>query len=191
MHRWSIDGYERELERYGIENILITEEYFCISSFYLANAVCMVANNNYLINCLVLSMMHIFLINFLPNLEDRILLCEKNMKSLYSEFGLCDCHIKYLNKRCRSYRKFTDILTTNTKQAIFSEKVNNLMEEYKNRLESLSRKMSIKTRRSLNLSSIIHLDVNRAYEIDARRIELALYYILYKAYCSDRYRKKC
>lgn len=73
---------------------------------------------------------------------------------------------------------------------MFNGNINNLLKEYRNQLETLIRKMDSEVYTSINLRSIIHLDVNRAYEIDARRIEMVLYYILYKAYNAEMHRTK-
>lgn len=190
VHRWSIDGYERELERYGVENIVTTEEYFCINSSFLVNAVWEISNNDCLTNCLVLSMMHISLTNFLPDLDERLRLCENNMRSLYSEFGLSERYIRLLNDMYRRYRLFTDAIIADREENMFNGNINNLLKEYRNQLETFIGKMDNEVYTSINLRSIIHLDVNRAYEIDARRIEMVLYYILYKAYNAEKYRTK-
>lgn len=184
--KWIIDGYDRELERYGITNIVFTEQYFCISSDLIARSLQYLSDSLYTVNCMGIWLMHVILRKFIPMIDNRLELCRLNMQFYCSEYSIDN--MRGMNDSCRKYRKFTDILETESELSVFPDRVAFNMVHFRNSIESLIEEIDESKIQTLNISSIIHMDMNRLYNNNARKIEMVLYYILYKKYTSDKIR---
>lgn len=188
VHHWSINSYQREIERYGIDNILETEKYFHLTSEFIAKSINLIPKFTFTKNCFALWIMHNTLKIFIPDSEKRLAICRQNMQSYLKEYNISETSKKKMNDSYRRYRKYLDTINTDKELTAFPEELAKLMAEFQNKINNFVSNLRFNNRRSMNINSIIHLDINRIYQDNARETEMALYYILYKKYNSDKHR---
>lgn len=188
-----IDTYNRELERYGENTIIISESLFFYDSVLIVNLLELVNQNEELRWQLSLKIIDNLLNNFKFSIDEKLNFIEKLKTGFASEFELN----KELNKQIDfKYRKFKyaiqeilldDISETNNE---YSE-IKNLLFDFNINISSLiSVLLDLKKSNLLIininslLSSYIHMSMVRLFKSKNRMHEMIVYDFLYRYYKS-------
>ncbi|MDE6380749.1 MAG: thiopeptide-type bacteriocin biosynthesis protein [Muribaculaceae bacterium] len=191
IHSWNIDGYERELERYGAENILLTENLFCLNSNLVLHTLEYLHNSIFITNCFAIWTIHDILSRFIQDNNNRAEFCRNVMLSYLHELNLSEDSFISMNKSFRNYRSFLNTLDTSIKTfSSFSKEISYLQNDYFEAMNKIIRSSNCIKNQTINYASLIHLNTNRIYQTEARKIEMVLYYLLYKKYHSDSFKKE-
>ncbi|MDE6552316.1 MAG: thiopeptide-type bacteriocin biosynthesis protein, partial [Muribaculaceae bacterium] len=190
VHSWTINGYNRELERYGKENINKTEEIFCINSELVTKSLKYLSESSFSTNCLALWTIDNILVRFIEDHVARADYCQKIMHSYMLEMNISEDSKISMNTLYRRYKNILNSFSPFGKNAsCFTEKISSFLKEHNEALNIIMGTMNDKQLKTLNFGSIIHMNINRLYQIDARKVEMVLYYLLYKKYVSDSFKR--
>lgn len=170
---WKIEvgTYEREIERYGKENIEILEAVFACDSYYIMNSLEIIpVSDRWKLSCLYIEQLFDVL-QFSP--EKRFETLNEMQLSFRNEMGLLDSKsAQTLNKKYRTLRPIIDsILAHKNKDSHYLALSDILIPKNVEKVEN-------------NVSDIIHLLNNRIFVSFHRQNEAVLYYLLYKKYQS-------
>ena len=176
LNRFIIDTYNREIERYGNENILPTEELFCIDSDCICNILRRIKDKSPNYRWLAA---FVSIDNFLSalgfNIEERLSYVTLMSQSYRAEFGYDEYNGKQLNSIYRNRRK---LITQALEQP---DPIIGLHNIFKLRTKKI-RELNIKC--ALNITSLMHMMMNRHFASRNRTNELLIYDFLKRYYNS-------
>ena len=206
---WKIqtDTYQREMERYGIEIIELSEKLFSLSSEMICKTIVLdkVTQDENLRWLLGLKMIDMLLSDFGYSLQEKCELLNTLQENFGKEFGINNDFRRQFGQKYRAEKQHIEkILHKNTEQddeyvALFqpifenSKASKSIIEEIKSRRQKAESKKensyaltSLTVLRSLNdlLSSYIHMTLNRLFRTQQRTHELILYDYLFRYYSS-------
>ena len=185
---WSIqiDCYDREIERYGLETIELSEEIFFNDSTEIVNYLSIVQNTSYNSSLLSKPIFSLKLIDFyLSTFElsdsQKLKFLEKLRESFYKEFDI--------NK---DNKKQIEEVYKNNKEEVYNKMMNtdnylenkSLKKNLSKLLDILKKESSTHEELNYKLSSFIHMSINRLYYSNNRIHELVCYDVLWKFYKS-------
>lgn len=180
LHKVSIDTYERELERYGMTTMDITELFFDIDSHCLCQLLKPLLHEENGAERWRLAFVWVDAIMETVGLDmnQKWGLIKKMSDAYLNEFGFNEHNIKPLAKR---YRHLSITIT----QLMQGQGLDNASSQVINRhLCKIKKSLKAIDVEQLNLSSSIHMSMNRLFASQNRLNELVLYY------CLERYYRK-
>lgn len=186
------DTYVRELERYGEENIEVSETLFYRESDMLVKAIDLVEDDNLFFN-FILKAIDRLLDDFSYDIDEKIHFTTSNRNAFWDEFSGNKVLTKQLDKKYRTHKDaFTHFLTEKVEELAPLDQLLDyksavtkpIIEEVKCYLD----KESTQSSGSL-LSSYVHMLVNRAFRSKQRFYELVCYDFLMKFYRYLKYNK--
>ena len=192
---WSIqcDTYQREMERYGINTIVMIEELFFIDSEFSVKLLNQLneVNPEQQRWKFALVLIDSFLKAFSFDLLKRKELLNTMAENIRKEFGFTNHNVtKQLKDKCRFYRKeiektmlWESEVADNTYYIIKTRQqlIYHLAEKLKAMENSVELKISLKTL----MTSMIHMSMNRWFRTKNRLHELVLYEFLSRYYTSE------
>lgn len=179
LHKIVIDTYEREIERYGIQTMELTEQLFCIDS----HCVCSI------LKCLMkhekengrwkeaIIWIDTTLDAYGLNLHEKSEIMEIMSKGYLKEFGYDVHNIKPLASRYRQLESSIGKLLEDGATREITDVMNRHAKMIKNRINHIDVSR-------LNVRSLLHMSMNRLFASRNRANELVLYYCLDKYYRS-------
>ena len=196
---WKIqtDTYQREIERYGAELIELSEQLFSLSSEMICKTIALdaVKQDENLRWLLGLKMIDTLLSDFEFSLQDKHKLLNTLQDNFGKEHGITTDFRRQFGQKYRTEKiRIEKILDNNSEQdeeysALFRPILEN-SEASKSIIEALSsRKQKAESRKKIlfleeNLSSYIHMTLNRLFRTQQRTHELILYDYLFRYYNS-------
>jgi thiopeptide-type bacteriocin biosynthesis protein len=196
---WKIqtDTYQREIERYGAELIELSEQLFSLSSEMICKTIAFdaVKQDENLRWLLGLKMIDTLLSDFDFSLQDKHKLLNTLQDNFGKEHGITTDFRRQFGQKYRTEKtRIEKILDKNSEQdeeysALFRPIIEN-SETSKFIIEALSsRKQKAESRKKTlfleeNLSSYIHMTLNRLFRTQQRTHELILYDYLFRYYNS-------
>ena len=188
---WKIqtDTYHREFERYGINNIINSEELFFYDSASCVRALILIDDDEVLFFYVIRNIDSLFSL-FQVSIEEKIIISKKNRDRFKKEFNADKNLSKQLNKKYQGLRmKFEQFMLPN---------LNSVYKPLVDILNFKERKMKPTVKRIMNkenvddklLSSYIHMMVNRFFRDKQRLHELVCYDFLYRYYNSVNAKKR-
>ncbi len=195
---FEIDTYKREIERYGAENIDLSEQLFYYDSLAVMNFLKIedlteeirwktgVFSLNQLMN------------DFQVSLDDRIRLFEQLYQTFLPEH-VDHSNPEYVQKFKKSidkkYRDNRDYLESVLRQHDYSE-IENFIQPFITRSENIRElTSSIKNTKTGSafitlLQDYVHMNMNRIFLTKARMHEFVIYFFMFKTYNSIKHRKQ-
>lgn len=165
-----LDTYQRELERYGVNDMENCETFFFEDSCVVLDAIKTKPSDLELISH---SIMWLYGLLFLLDMsDDRIKAYLKEMESRYQrEFGLSVSQVKVINDE---YRRLSPVI------------IKKLMKMYEDRCQEDDRYSWITAPDSSQylLSSLVHMHMNRTFEMNQRLYEYIVYHMAAKGFDS-------
>lgn len=170
VHKVMIDTYKREIERYGAETMVLSEELFTIDSFSVLE---FIAENldDYERFSFALRRINTYLDAFGFDIETKKAFTEKMQKIFLGEFGDESDLRKKLNDKYRTLSK--QIIETISTEDTFN------IDYHVSQIIALS---GNKIQLHNLISSYIHMFINRLFISSNRTYELTLYHFLTKTY---------
>jgi len=194
-----IDTYQREIERYGVECIELSEKLFNLSSEMICKTIALdfVKQDENLRWLLGLKMIDVLLSDFGLSLSEKSDLLNTLQDNFGKEFGINTDYRRQFGQKYRTEKnRIEKVLDKNSEQndeyvhlfkPIFenSEASKIVIKEIKNNITEIKSP-------SLNdlLSSYIHMMLNRLFRTQQRTHELVLYDYLFRYYNSLQARQK-
>lgn len=177
-----INGYDREVIRYGEDTVKIVEDIFFDSSLFILK------------NIKAISRWELALINFNVvtdlldyDIQDKHLFCKNSKENFMLEYDFNkDIKKKMALKFQHFYTKFSSILE-NRQNGVYLEMKDVLFDKFENL--SIILKRNKPTSNFMIISSIIHMNLNRIFRNNGRKNEALLYYLLDKYYLTMICRK--
>lgn len=182
----SIDTYERELERYGVTTMDDTELFFDIDSQCICQLLKPLLNEGNGAERWRLAFVWVDTIMdaFRLDLNQKWELIKKMSDAYLKEFGFNEHNIKPLAKR---YRHLSVTIT----QLMCRQSLDNASSKVINRnLHKIKKSFKAIDVEQLNLSSLLHMSMNRLFASHNRLNELVLYYCLERYYRKEVKRRK-
>lgn len=184
---WKVqhDSYERELERYGIENIELSETLFFIdSSIYSEILVKLGSFDDSSRWYLGIYHVHNWLDLFGYKLEDKLLLVEKLRENFANEF-INDSSIKEkLSSLYRTERSIIDKIASGEGEALLPHRgVKSVFKKYRSLLNKSKWFKRVKKSDDL-VASYLHMSINRWHISNQRLNEYIIYDVLFRSYRS-------
>ena len=202
---WKIqtDTYQREMERYGIELIELSEKLFALSSEAICEIISIdaVKQDETLRWLLGLKMIDVLLTDFGHSLQEKIILLNTLQDNFGKEFNISKDARRQFGQKYRTEKSRVEkILDKDREQddeyvhlfkPIFknSEKSKEIIEEIKSKKPVAERSGETSFLQG-NLSSYIHMMLNRLFRTQQRTHELVLYDYLFRYYSSFAERQK-
>jgi len=197
---WKIqtDTYQREIERYGIELIELSERLFTLSSEMICKTIALdsVIQDESLRWLLGLKMIDVLLTDFGFSLQDKQSLLNTLQDGFGKEFGINNDFRRQFGQKYRAEKnRIEKLLDKNSEQDeehILFQPVLENSEFSKPIIEEIKSKISETEPPALNelLSSYIHMTLNRLFRTQQRTHELILYDYLFRYYDSLIKRQK-
>ena len=180
LHKVSIDTYERELERYGVTTMDDTELFFDIDSQCICQLLKPLLNEGNGAERWRLAFVWVdtILDAFGLDPSQKWGLIKKMSDAYLKEFGFNEHNIKPLAKR---YRHLSVTITQLMCRQSYDKAYNQVI--YNNLLK-ISKLLKATDIEQLNLTSLLHMSMNRLFASQNRLNELVLYY------CLERYYRK-
>ncbi|GLU57085.1 lantibiotic dehydratase [Dyadobacter frigoris] len=178
VYKIQLDTYERELERYGYEQIEICENLFHLDSMDFLDSISSFEHIPDEIARFELSIgrINMLLTNSGLKLSECVLLMENLKENFFNEFDGNSTLRKQLGMHYRNFKNIID--------QVFELGKTDLNPSLKGSLAKLSENLSDRTQYFSILSSLIHMSVNRTFNTKQRAYELILYHCLAKQYDS-------
>ncbi|WP_378187576.1 thiopeptide-type bacteriocin biosynthesis protein [Aquimarina sp. W85] len=192
IYKIQTDTYNREIERYGCQNIENSETIFFYSSELLLSALEHFKNDeSYFL--FVLSAIDQFLTNFNLDLVQKIDFTKANMLAFKKEFEADKKLNKQLDKKYANLRsKIHDAIDKKDSDYKIFKTILSHPKFCNQRI--IQQVITVKTTYAMDvsleelLSSYIHMHVNRAFRSQQRFYELVCYDLLYKYYKAKSYK---
>jgi len=189
IYRIVIDTYEREIERYGEERMLVSESLFHLNSEFVVNLLAASGSINFDQDIVVMKAIdHILkLFGFMD--DDKLRFCKQMFNAYGIEFGYQKS--KPLKENFQSLfrnksKTINELMLDDIPKSL--ERIVGLI-NYRRKLEPLVQQIVSKIDSEITLeryiASQIHMFVNRAYQNDQRFKELTIYYLLQRFYNSN------
>ena len=173
-----IETYQRELERYGKNNIIESEELFYIDSEACVNALNLI-NDDDVLFLFALKSIDSLLSTFEYNIEEKKSFTKINKETFRKEFSADKKLTKQLNVKYQLLRNELEHLMSTNLNDIYAPLVDilsvkeNMMKPLTTKINTLNHKL---------LSSYIHMMVNRFFRDKQRLHELVCYDFLNRYY---------
>ncbi|TYR37423.1 hypothetical protein FXV77_05310 [Sphingobacterium phlebotomi] len=190
VHRVVFDTYERELERYGEENMEVCESIFQVDSESVLALLPLFKNDDSHLRWLsgMLGVDHL-LSAFGLKIQEKLTLVTKLKNAFLNEFNGYS-NLKYkLDRKYREHRSRID--------PFFSEANDNPIHSILNRRLTAIKKLTTSVRSKIDgystsdlLPSLSHMFINRLFLAHPREHEMIIYYLLAKQYTSILNREK-
>ena len=180
LNKVIIDTYERELERYGKKSMVITERLFCLDSHCICQLLTHLLHKGKGSERWRLAFLWVdTVLDALGfDLNQKMGLIKKMSEAYLAEFGYNEHNIKPLARRYRHLRdEITQILQYHT---VDSESIDVI----RIHCAKIKKNLNIVDAKQLNVSSLLHMSMNRLFVSQNRLNELVLYY------CLERYYRK-
>lgn len=178
-----IDTYQREIERYGVDRILMSEKLFYLDSLACLEALELIDNDNILFMFALRSINDLF-DAFSFNINDKISFTKENLGLFKEEFNSNKILNKQLNKKYQDLRielvEFMELKDHKEYQSIIN--VLNIKNINLLKLINLSLKNRIGdgTEKENLISNYIHMMINRLFRDKQRLYELVCYDCLHR-----------
>ncbi|MCF0056079.1 lantibiotic dehydratase [Dyadobacter sp. CY356] len=178
VYKIQLDTYEREIERYGHEQIEVCENLFHLDSMDFLNAIHSVDDIPDEITRFELSIrrINLLLVNAGLEISECVVIMENLKETFFKEFEGNSTLRKQLGMH---YRNFKDIID----RVVEPDNIE-ISPAFKISLSRLSENLSDRNQYFSILSSLIHMSVNRTFNTKQRAYELILYHCLAKHYDS-------
>lgn len=178
VYKIQLDTYERELERYGSEQIELCENLFHLDSMNFLDSLSSFEEIPNEMERFELSVRRINLIlsNSNLTLSECVVLMENLKENFFNEFEGNSTLRKQLGMHYRNFKGMID--------QVFEVDTTNLNPLLKANLSELSQDLSDQSQYFAILGSLIHMSVNRTFNTKQRAYELILYHCLAKHYDS-------
>lgn len=199
---WKVqtDTYQREIERYGIDTIELSEQLFFHESNLIINTLPLLKNPNGETQRWIFALKLIaeLLDCFKFNLEDKLLLMESLKEGFGSEFGMNRFLKSQLDDKFRKERILIEnsLNSSMENECIISNLISNI-KIYKEAITPISEKiLEFSSNNNLEIpigsliGSYIHMAMNRIFRSKQRVHELLLYDFLFRYYKSTTAREK-
>lgn len=182
--KFQVETYVREIERYGVNNILDVEKIFFLDSSFIVQYL-------FFYNCednrrweMSMKFINMFLCKYIKSIEDIISFVEKNSENyLKEQYNNNKSITKILNKKYQKIRDKIDTILKKNDDIHWEDKI--LYDYIEN--TKLSDSLESKDLYSI-LTSIIHMHVNRMFRSNQRITECVIYFYLKKYYKSLKYK---
>lgn len=186
LHKIVIDTYEREIERYGKRNMDFTETLFHFDSICSCRIIQLLTSLGLEDQRWKLSFVIVDTILDVLNysLEEKIDKTRAIKEGYQREFGFDEHNIKQLASHYRKNKKEVFLIFNASNEIYGCRKIIN---RYKNDLKKCIVNENVST---LNVSSLLHMSMNRLFASKNRLNELMVYYCLDKYYHSEIIRNK-
>lgn len=183
IHQIDISTYKREIERYGSNAINITESIFCHDSICVCSILQQIKKLDSNLRWKVaIKMIDSFLDTFNYTIEKKYNLLFSLDESFKSEFGYNKYNSKQLNVLFRKYRDDIETILDPTKSPdILQIKVQEAIDSRNKRIKALWEQSGFE---HINISSCIHMMMNRLFPAQNRTYELLIYNFLARHYKS-------
>lgn len=180
LHKVSIDTYERELERYGKITMDVTELLFDIDSHCICQLLKPLLHEGNGSERWRLAFVWVDLIMdvFGLDINQKWGLIKKMSDAYLKEFGFNEHNIKPLAKR---YRHLSVTITQLMQGQSLDNASFHVIKENQNKIKKSVKSIDVE---QLNLTSLLHMSMNRLFASQNRLNELVLYY------CLERYYRK-
>ena len=180
LHKMSIDTYERELERYGKATMDATESFFDIDSHCICQVLKLLLQegNGAARWRVAFVWVDTLLDAFGLNLNQKWELMNKMSGAYLNEFGFNEHKIKPLANK---YRQLSGAITQLLQGQGLDSATCQAMRRNQLKIKKLLQSTDVE---QLNLSSLLHMSMNRLFASQNRLNELVLYY------CLERYYRK-
>ncbi|RZT97554.1 thiopeptide-type bacteriocin biosynthesis protein [Ancylomarina subtilis] len=184
IHKLQLDTYERELERYAIESIEISEKLFCAESRLILQF--MRNNENYEERLFfVIALIDNYLTLFEFDFNTKKAFFQKLKDAFGSEFNINNPLKRQIESKYRNYRNIIDQYLFADKSASITNLLsldNHVIKKY------ISEILEIQSGNKYTIESIIqshvHMLMNRVFRADQRLYELLVYDFMWRAYKS-------
>ena len=189
-----VDTYDRELERYGNNNIELCESFFFINSKFTLDILRILNNDNTKNTRLLIGIFSVIKIldAFKYSLIEKVIFIKEGTESFVSEFNLeTNKEIRMgVNKLFRDIVPELDFLCgirTNYENRELIDQISIKIDEQTRKLNIINislRKINSKKRMDDLMRSFIHMFINRFFSLEQRYEEMRVYIILHKYYNS-------
>ena len=196
IYKIQIDTYERELERYGNENIIESENIFFLESRFILNF--MYLNEESISDSDIYVYLSIWLTDLYLKLwgysiEEKKELLFRMSESFKKDFDINRLEQKQLNYIYHDYkRNIENILEQENFADEHWNKSCNLREKYKMALADAFKRIKFNSAEDkyYRTTSHIHMLNNRIFSVENRKFEMIIYDFLYRYYKSANIRCK-
>lgn len=185
---WNIDisTYKRELERYGKENISITESLFFLSATRISNLLIQKCSNEEY-SLLVLQSVDKILSMFGLSLDEKLAFAKANRDYFKSEFESNKSLNKIINleySRIQTQIAIASIAQSAANDYFINPYNNEELDFFVNSIIDNLKKTSMTLTKYM--SSLVHMHLNRAFMDNTRYYEFITHSLLYKHYAFSR-----
>ncbi|MDM1408647.1 lantibiotic dehydratase [Myroides sp. DF42-4-2] len=190
---YQIDTYNREVERYGIDTIDLSEKYFMFDS----NAILQFLSIKELLDSKIrwkvaVFSIHLMMVDFKISILDRIKFFHDLFQVLLSEIiDISDkSNVKLfkfsLNKKYRINKECLDSIIRLNNYDVIVDFVEPFIERSKKteRIISLIKEKTNEVSYIALVKDYVHMNMNRIFTSQARKQELIIYYLMFKTYNS-------
>jgi thiopeptide-type bacteriocin biosynthesis protein len=182
---YSIDSYEREVERYGYKNIVAAEFLFHEDSKLVISIIEQLEgyeNDDYVRWLLALKTSETYLKLFDLSYEEQIEFMKYIFEGFYTEFGASKDLLRILNRKYNGFKrhieKFLD--NNNNRYETLLSQVDHALLNFRNSVQSYFKTTKNKREQIYYLDSFLHMHINRLFVSNQRKYELVVYYLLLK-----------
>ncbi len=193
---WKVqyDTYQRELERYGTEEIVLTENIFFHDSEAIVNLLEKTWGDEreHLRWQFTMKLIDSHLDDFDFILPQKLDLLYQLKENFAHEFKIDKAFKLQMDKRFRENRKNIEIILSPIIQEEYKDLFESILLKSKNTRESINQIKASKPQNTLfkYLSSTIHMTVNRAIADNQRFHELIIYDFMYRYYQAETAKRK-
>lgn len=181
---WNVqlDTYQREIERYGEETMVVSENLFYIDSTICVGALSLIEDDKILF-MLSLRLIDDFLDFFRLTINEKIVFVKENMTGFKTEFNTNKNLTKQLNKKYRDLKPQI-IEFMEMEEHVEYQPIIDLLNFKKKQLDNVLDKKIVMNPKVIDklLPSYIHMTVNRLFRDQQRLHELVCYDNLYRFY---------
>lgn len=181
-----VDTYQREVERYGTNNIIESEELFYLDSIACVNVLSLI-NDDEVLFLFALKSMDNLLSIFDYNIEEKVSFTRKNKEVFRKEFRADKELTKQLNLKYQLLKNKLKHFMSSNLDDIYSPLIDFLSSKEKT-IKPVRAKM--KNIDDKLLSSYIHMMINRFFRDKQRLHELVCYDFLYRHYSAINAKNK-
>lgn len=196
VSRVQIDTYNREIERYGVHNMDLTEEFFYYDSLAVSKFLNLFSNSNEELRWRVaIISIDILLDDFGIPYKDRVVLFSELYEGFLPEFvdlSNVDDTKNFKRSIDKKVRENKIVLDDILRLKNYKEDINIFVKPFKERSANLKHisfliKDNFPNERDFLdlLKSYIHMTLNRIFQSKARMHELIIYFFMYRQYNSN------
>lgn len=182
VYKIELSTYVREIERYGLKKILTAESVFSIDSDTVLELIKFSKKTEVPRWKIAILLIDCIFNEWEFDLECRFVCMRKLSDSFKLEFGYNMYNSKSLNKIYARYKKDIELLLIGTEDESISKSIDKILLSRLDKVNFLIR--SNGNFRKRDITSYIHMSMNRLFKLDNRVYELVLYEFLKRAYKS-------